>query len=124
VRRLLVALVVTVLAAVGCSEISDRVSDSVDSMASRALADGVRDQLSQAGIELEGDPDCSTNLSRDGATLVGTATCDAVTIEGHEATATFDGTLSSGGCTGTVTVEVDGRTVLDESEVPDCSISL
>ena len=38
--------------------------------------------------------------------------------------AEFDGTLSSSGCAGTVTVEVDGRTVVDDQDVPDCSVQL
>lgn len=103
---------------------TDSISDRVDSLASQALADGVRDQLAQAGIELEGDPDCSTNLSRDGAALTGSATCDATTVDGVDATANFDGTLSGSGCEGTVTVLIEGRTVLEEAEIPDCSVSL
>lgn len=124
VRRSLLVLIVPLLIATGCSEVNDRISDSVNSAASNALADGIRDQLADAGIELDGDPDCSTDLSRDGATLSGTATCDATTSDGLDATADFDGTLSSSGCAGTVTVVVEGRTVVEGREIPDCSVSL
>lgn len=102
----------------------DRLSDSVNDMASRALENGIREQLAREGIELQSGPDCSTNMSREGVALDGTATCDGVTAEGQSVTASFDGTLSSSGCTGSVTVVVDGRTVVDAAEVPDCSVAL
>jgi hypothetical protein len=124
VRRLLLLLVVPLLAATGCSELGDRLSDSVNGIASRALENGVRQQLADAGIELQSGPDCATDMSRDGTQLTGSASCAGVTVDGQEATATFNGSLSSSGCTGTVTVVVDGRTVLNAAEVPDCSVSL
>ncbi|NDL56262.1 hypothetical protein [Phytoactinopolyspora mesophila] len=123
-RRLLVVLVLPLLAVTGCSEITDRLSGSIDAAASRALEKGIQDQLAQAGIELQGKPDCATDLTRSGTSLAGTARCEARTTDGHAATATFDGTMSSSGCTGTVTVVVEGRTVVNAAEVPDCSVSL
>ncbi len=123
-RRLLPIAAASLLAVTGCSEISDRLSDSVNSMAEDALERGISHQLAKQGIELESGPDCSTDLSPDGATLTGTATCDGTTIEGQHATATFDGTLSSSGCDGTVTVEIDGRRVVDAQRVPECSVDL
>lgn len=122
--RLLPLLVLAMLAVTGCSELGDRLNDSVNSMAATALENGVRKQLADAGIQLESGPDCSTDLSRDGAALVGTANCSGVTVDGLDARATFDGTMSSSGCDGKVTVVVDGRTVVDSAEVPDCSVSL
>ncbi|HSI93221.1 MAG TPA: hypothetical protein VK925_06940 [Jiangellaceae bacterium] len=123
-RRLLLLLVVPLLAATGCSELGDRLSDSVNGIASRALENGVRQQLADAGIELQSGPDCATDMARDGTQLTGSASCAGVTVDGQEANATFNGSLSSSGCTGTVTVVVDGRTVLNAAEVPDCSVSL
>lgn len=123
-RRFSVILGAATLAIAGCSAIEDQIDDSVNSAASQALASGVEARLAEAGIELEEDPDCDTDLERDGTTLEGTATCDAVTVEGRSARAMFDGTLSSSGCTGTVTIEVEGETVVDGREVPDCSVQL
>ncbi|NEE02368.1 hypothetical protein [Phytoactinopolyspora halotolerans] len=121
-------LAIPVLALTACSEVSDAISDGIsdraNSMASQALEDGIRDQLAGAGIELAGDPDCSTDLTQDNLTLTGTADCSATTADGQAATATFDGTLSSSGCSGTVTIAVEGRTVVDSQRVPNCSISL
>ena len=113
-----------VLAVAGCSAIEDRISDSANELASQALSDGVEDRLAEAGVQLKQAPDCRTDLSREGASLRGTATCDAVTVGGHAARATFDGTLSSSGCAGVITIEVDGRVVADDREVPDCSVQL
>lgn len=124
VRRLLFFLVVLLLAVTGCAEIEDRINSGVNSMATKALEDGVRKQLADAGVQLQSGPDCSTDLSRQGVSLAGTANCSGVTVDGLNATATFDGTLSSSGCNGTVTVVVDGRTVVEAAEVPDCSVNL
>ncbi len=123
-RRLLPLLAALVLAVTGCSEINDAIDEGINDVAERALEDGIRSQLENAGIELESGPDCSTDLARDGATLTGTADCVGTTVDGHDVTAEFDGTLSSSGCAGTVTVEVDGRTVVDDRDVPDCSVQL
>lgn len=123
-RRFLVVLGVVALAITGCSAIEDQIDDSVNEVASEALAAGVEARLAEAGIELEEDPNCDTDLERDGTTLSGTATCDAVTVEGRSAHATFDGRLSSSGCSGSVTIEVDGETVVEGREVPDCSVQL
>lgn len=124
VRRPLLLLVVPVLAFTGCSEINEAIDDSINDVAEQALEEGIGRQLDNAGIQLESGPDCSTDLSRDGASLTGTADCGGTTVEGQDVTAEFDGTLSSSGCTGTITVVVNGETVVDDREVPDCSVSL
>ncbi|MFW6090733.1 MAG: hypothetical protein ACODAF_02590 [Actinomycetota bacterium] len=123
-RRLLPLAAISVLALTGCSEISDQLSDSVNSAAANALEEGISQQLADRGIALESGPDCSTDLSRDGTTLTGSATCDGTTTEGESATATFDGTLSGSGCEGSFTVEVGGERVVDAQQVPECSVEL
>ncbi|HEX6235362.1 MAG TPA: hypothetical protein VFZ63_19690 [Jiangellaceae bacterium] len=124
VRRLLPLLAVPVLVFSGCSEINDAIDSGINSVAEQALEQGIRKQLADAGIELTSGPDCSTDLSREGATLDGTASCDGTTVDGDDVSATFDGTLSSSGCSGTISIAVGGRTVVDGQEVPDCSVSL
>lgn len=123
-RRLLAVLVLPALAIAGCSEIGDQISDSVNQAAAAVLEQAISDELAKAGIELDGPPDCSTDLSRTGSGLSGTGSCAATTADGQSARATFDGTLSSSGCTGALTVEVEGRTVVDLDQIPDCSVSL
>ena len=123
-RRFIVILGVATLALAGCSAVEDKINDSVNEVASEALASGVEARLSEAGIELEQSPTCETDLSRDGTTLSGTATCDATTTDGRAARPVFDGTLSGSGCSGSVTIEVDGEVVADGREVPDCSVQL
>ena len=124
VRRLSVILAAALLAVAGCSAIEDKITDSANELAADALASGVEARLAEAGVQLQEEPDCETDLRRDGATLTGTATCDAVTVDGFNAHATFDGTLTSAGCTGTVSIEVEGRVVVDGRDVPDCSVEL
>jgi hypothetical protein len=119
-----VILAAALLAVAGCSAIEDKITDSANELAADALASGVEARLAEAGVQLQEEPDCETDLRRDGATLTGTATCDAVTVDGFNAHATFDGTLTSAGCTGTVSIEVEGRVVVDGRDVPDCSVEL
>jgi hypothetical protein len=124
VRRILPLLAVTVLVTAGCSDINDAIDGGINSVAEQALEQGISQQLADAGVELQSGPDCSTDLARDGGTLDGTATCDGTTVEGYDVAATFDGTLSGSGCAGTITIVVDGRTVVDGQEIPDCSVTL
>jgi hypothetical protein len=124
VRRLLALAVIAVLAVAGCDQVGDQLDQATNDAAEEVLTDAVREQLSQAGIELEGDPDCTTDLSRDGTTLTGTAECAGTTVDGLNATAMFDGTLSTSGCEGSLAVEVDGRQVVDLAEIPGCSVEL
>lgn len=123
-RRLLPVVAAAILAVTGCSEIGEEIDEGTDEAAADVLESAVRDQLSDAGIELEGDPDCDTDLTRDGTTLTGTADCTGTTVDGQDATATFDGALSTSGCEGSLTIEVDGRQVVDLAEVPGCSVEL
>lgn len=124
VRKLLALAAVAVLAVSGCSEIGERIDEATDEAAANVLEDAVRDQLSNAGIELEGDPECETDLSRDDTTLSGTADCTGTTVDGQDAIATFDGTLSPNGCEGSLVVEVDERQVVDVAEIPGCSVEV
>jgi outer membrane murein-binding lipoprotein Lpp len=121
---MIVILAAAVIAVAGCSAIEDQISGSVNTLASEALEKGVKARLADAGVELQDGPNCETDLDRDGTALAGTATCDAVTVEGRSARALFDGTLTSSGCTGTVTIEVDGQVVVEDREVPECSVQL
>ncbi|MGH8777347.1 MAG: hypothetical protein ACRDWI_20170 [Jiangellaceae bacterium] len=123
-RRLFALAAVAVLAVAGCSEVGDRLDEATNDAAAQALTSAVRDQLDRAGIELDGDPECSTDLDRDGATLTGTAECLGTTVDGLDATATFDGSLSTSGCRGSLSVVVDGEQVVDLADVPGCSVDL
>jgi hypothetical protein len=123
-RRLLPVVAAAILAVTGCSEIGEEIDQATDEAAAEALESAVQDQLSEAGIELDGDPECDTDLSRDGTTLTGTADCTGTTVDGQNATATFDGALSTAGCEGSLTIEVDDRQVVDLAEVPGCSVEL
>lgn len=123
-RRLLLPLaapfvVVAVLALSACSEQLDA---TVDDLAGKALDAGIRDQLDGLGIELDGDPSCTTDFTRDGAQVTGGADCTAETTSGDGVDASFSGSLSPSGCDGTLTITVAGEQVADLAEIPDCSV--
>jgi hypothetical protein len=124
VRSRLVFLVVALVAICGCSEVGQRIDEATNDAAEQALEAAISERLVDAGIELSGDPECSTDLDRDGTALTGTADCTATTSDNRTATASFDGTLSTSGCEGTLTVVIDGQTVIDATEVPGCSVAL
>ena len=122
VRRLLELLAVAVLVLPACSEVGEQVDQTTNDTVARALAANVRDRLAEEGIELDGDPECTTDMNLEGVDLTGTAECTGTTTDGRSAKATFDGTLAPGSCEGSFVVEVDGEQVVDLSEIPGCSI--
>jgi hypothetical protein len=123
-RRLLPFLAVAVLVVAACSEVQERVDQTTNDTVARALAANVRERLAEVGIELEADPECTTDMDLDGVDLTGTAECTGTTTDGRSATAMFDGTLSPGSCEGSFVVEVEGERVVDLTEIPGCSIEL
>ena len=122
VGRLLAVLAVVVLVMPACSEVGEQVDQATNDTVARALAANVRDRLAEEGIELDGDPECTTDMNLDGVDLTGTAECTGTTTDGRSAKANFDGTLSPGSCEGSFVIEVDGEQVVDLTEIPGCSI--
>jgi hypothetical protein len=123
VRRLVAGIVVLLIVIPGCSEVGQRIDDATNDAAANALESALSERLAEAGIELSGEPECTTDLDRDGTTLTGTADCAATTSDNRTAAATFDGTLSGSGCAGSLVVTIDGETVVDLAEIPDCSVA-
>ena len=117
---LLAAIAVLVMPA--CSDVGEQVDQATNDTVARALAANVRDRLADEGIELDGDPECTTDMNMEGVDLTGTAECTGTTTDGRSATATFDGTLSPGSCEGSFVIEVNGEQVVDLNEIPECSI--
>jgi hypothetical protein len=122
VGKLLLLLASGLLAVPACSDLGEQVDQTTNDTVARALAANVRDRLAEEGIELAGDPECTTDMSLDGVDLTGTAECTGTTTDGRSAVATFDGTLSPGSCEGTFVIEVDGDQVVDLTEIPECTI--
>jgi hypothetical protein len=122
-RRLRTALVLAVaaVAVTGCSE---QIDQTVNDLVTAALDNGIRAELENVGVSLDGDPACSTDFTRDGATVTGDADCTGKTTEGQSVEATFNGTLSTDGCDGSLTVLVNGETVVDVSEIANCQVDL
>jgi len=102
--------------------VGEQVDQATNDTVARALAANVRDRLADEGIELDGDPECTTDMNMEGVGLTGTAECTGTTTDGRSAAVTFDGTLSPGSCDGSFVIEVDGEQVVDLTEIPGCSI--
>jgi hypothetical protein len=124
VRKPSVYIVAALLTLSGCSQIGQEIDQATNDAAANALESALSEQLADAGIELSAEPECMTDLDRDGTSLTGTADCTATTSDNRTATATFDGTLSTSGCEGSLVVKVDDETVFDAAEIPGCSVSL
>jgi hypothetical protein len=123
-RKLVAGIVVLLVAVPGCSDVGQRIDEATNDAAANALESALSERLADAGIELSAEPECTTDLDRDGTTLTGTADCTATTAENQRAMATFDGTLSTSGCEGSLVVTIDGETVIDLAEIPGCSVTL
>ncbi len=111
-----------VLALSGCSDVQDAVDSATNNAAAEAIESILSDQLAAHGIELDGPPECDPDLSVEGVGAEGSVDCSARTTEGFEVSATFEGSLDTSGCTGSLVVTVDGDEVLNESNLAGCSI--
>lgn len=123
-RRFLLPAVLLAAGAFALPACSVELDQGLNDLAAVALEDAVTRQLSEAGITLESGPDCTTNLDRDGASLSGDADCTGTAVDGRAVRASFDGTLSSSGCSGSLGVFLDDETVAQVSEIPDCSVNV
>ena len=102
-RRLCVA-VALVAALTGCGAVQDKaksvassaVNKGVSTAAEGIVAGAFTETLSKAGLSLDGDPDCSSDLTTDvkGLTVKGSVDCTGKTTKGDSATA--PSTASSG----------------------------
>ncbi len=122
-RRLPTALVLA-FAAVAVAGCSEQIDQTVNDLVTAALDNGIRDELENVGVSLDGDPECSTDFTRDGTAVTGDADCTGRTTGGESVEATFNGTLSTDGCEGALTVRVNGETVVDVSDISNCQVNL
>ncbi len=116
-----------VLSLTGCG-VADRVEREVENAVSSgvegAIGDRVKRELEKAGVKLQGEIDCNSdvNLKNVADGVDGTVTCKGKTQEGQPVEATFDGTLSTNGtCRGTVVVTVDGQEKVRTPEQNVCA---
>jgi hypothetical protein len=98
----------------------DALQDKADQISGEALVNAVRTEiqrrLSDAGVRLEGDLDCTSDKDIDAGSLSGVVSVDCTgTAEGGEkAVAVFNGSVSRDGCTGTLNVTVGAREVYND----------
>jgi len=98
----------------------DAVQEKAGEISGQALEDGVRAEierrLAAAGVELQGDLDCSSDKDLDAGSLSGVVSvnCNGKVQDGGEAVAVFNGSISPDGCTGTLTVTAGGREIYSD----------
>ena len=126
-RRLCVA-VALVATLTGCGAVQDKaksvassaVNKGVSTAAEAVVAGAFTETLSKAGLSLDGDPNCSSDLTTDvkGLTVKGSVDCTGKTTKGDAATATFNGVIGVGtdatSCKGHFLAKVQGKARLDK----------
>ncbi len=126
-RRLCVA-VALVVALTGCGAVENKaksvastaVNKGVSTAAEGIVAGAFTETLSKAGITLDGDPDCTSDLTTDvkGLTVKGSVDCTGKTTKGDSASARFNGVIAVGSqatsCKGHFLVKVQGKARLDK----------
>lgn len=122
-RRPTILLPLIALTLLGASACSEQLDQAANDVASEALERAITSQLENHSVTLEDGPDCDANFDRDGTTLSGDANCAGTTSDGQAVDATFDGTLSTSSCSGSLNVQVDGEAVAEVAEIPDCSVN-
>ncbi len=107
------------------NEAAQAASEATSEAASKAIASSVTSRLKQAGVNLQAPPDCTPNLTVDGVavTAQGTVACTAITQDGKDVEATFEGSLSPTSCIGTLTIAVQGRDPITVPRIDGCRIA-
>jgi hypothetical protein len=117
---------VVVVAAAGCSGGSDSAADGGNGISGSAGAVAVEkvvaEQLARNGVSLETGPVCTPDLDRQGSSLSGTVECIGTTTDGRDVNASFEGSLSTSGCDGTLVVMVGAERVVDVAAPEGCSV--
>jgi hypothetical protein len=121
-----VALVGAVLALVtsGCGTVEEAVGQVSAEAAARAIGGTVGRLLADHGIRLDGKPRCSADMSvvEGSTTLDGTVRCTGRTSTGQEIEANFDGSVSTTSCTGSLTITVGDKQVVQTPDLPACEL--
>lgn len=113
---LLVLLSAIALLIGGCDAVQEKAGD----ISGQALENGVRTEierrLNEAGVQLEGDLNCTSDKDLDGGSLSGVVSvnCNGTVQGGGEAVAAFNGSISPDGCTGTLTVTAAQRDIYND----------
>jgi hypothetical protein len=117
-RRAVPAVLLTLLAPLGLG--CDAVQDRAGEISGQALEEGVRAEierlLAEAGVELRGDLDCTSDKDLDAGTLSGAVSvnCTGTTQDNATAVAAFNGSISPDGCTGRLNITVGSREVYND----------
>jgi hypothetical protein len=113
----LLALLMPLVA--GCDQVQE-VQEKAGEISGRTLESGVRAEierrLAEAGVELQGELDCTSDKDLDAGSLSGAVSvdCSGAMRGGGRAVAAFDGRVSPEGCTGQLTITAGSREVYND----------
>ncbi|MEI6365350.1 MAG: hypothetical protein WCO59_06675 [Actinomycetes bacterium] len=130
----LVALLALMLA--GCSQ-AQQVADQAAVVAKKAAETATKDAATavisrvatsvarDAGVTLVSPPDCTSDLTLNvaKASAKGDVMCVGRTTDRKAFKATFKGSLTDAGCSGTLTVDIEDREPIVIDRIKDCSIA-
>lgn len=99
-------------------------SEATASVAAKAVGAAVTSTLAQSGVQLTEPPTCTNDLAVDGVSVTaeGSVECTAVTTNGRDVDASFEGSLSPTSCVGTLTVNVQGQAPITTPRLDGCKI--
>jgi hypothetical protein len=123
-RRAVPAALLAVLAPLGLG--CDAVEDKAGEISGQALENGVRAEierlLAEAGVELRGDLDCTSDKDLDAAALSGVVSvnCTGTAQDNAKAVAAFNGSVSPDGCTGRLNITVGSREIYNDETSNIC----
>ncbi|WP_147304705.1 hypothetical protein [Thermasporomyces composti] len=124
-RRLTLVGAAFALLSSGCGTVEEAVGQVSAEAAARAIGGTVGRLLADHGIRLDGKPRCSADMSvvEGDAALDGTVRCTGRTSTGQDIEATFDGSVSTTSCTGSLIVTVGGRQIIQTPDLPACELA-
>lgn len=124
-RRGALAGAMLALVVSGCGTVEEAVGQVSTEAAARAIGGTVGRLLADHGIRLDGNPRCSADMSlvKGEATLDGMVRCTGQTSTGQDIEASFDGSVSTSSCTGSLTITVGGRQVVQTPDMPGCELA-
>lgn len=108
----------------GCgidSAVTDAAGDLIGSGLESGLGRVSAEQLRQAGIPLDGAPDCTADVDLAGGSVSGS--CVGRTTSGQAVDAVFEGSVDRGACSVVLVVSVDGAEVSRTEEALPCQFA-
>ncbi len=121
---LLTGCVLTGSVLTGCgidSAVNDAAGDLIGSGLESALGRVAAEQLREAGVSVDGTPDCTADVDLSGGSVSGA--CIGRTASSQAVDAVFEGTVERGACSVLLVVSVDGVEVSRTDTAVPCQFA-